>query len=215
MAFGKRLAARAPLLAKVYALLLAQVLITAAVVFYLRLHPAVYKAAQRWLLLWFLLGLGIVIAIGAFPRMPPAAQLALMTAFSVVIGLTLLAASPQVPAGVIRGALAGVAIVFALMTVLGLGIAAAGVDLGFLYFTLLFALLALLAGMLLAGWLFPSQAAFRWMLVAGIVLFSILVAFDTNRMVMDSRAGVVESTLGLYLDIANLFQQMVGLGGSN
>ena len=50
------------------------------------------------------------------------------------------------------------------------------------------------------------------MLTAGVVLFSVFIAFDTNVMLLErTDDDVAGSALALYLDIINLFSEFIGL----
>jgi len=209
--FGSLVADRAPFLAAVYCVLAMQLGVTAAVIAYLRGHkyaPTLWNVAPL-----AVASLGAVLVMTLVP-MHPALKLAVFTAFSVMIGALSIAASDRVPIEAVQSAAMSAVGIFLGMTLLAFALAAAGVDLGFMGFALLSALLGLIVAMLVCAFVYPKSGAVRRALFAfGAALFSVYIAYDTNAMLM--RAGeqdVVTAALGLFLDVFNLFQDLLGMG---
>jgi modulator of FtsH protease len=78
-------------------------------------------------------------------------------------------------------------------------------------FALMMALIALIIAWIVISFVGASTLVLKVMLTIGVVLFSIFVAFDTNALLLDSRRDVVDGALGLYLDVINLFSNLLGL----
>jgi FtsH-binding integral membrane protein len=209
--FTKLLSEKRGFLVSVYLLLAIQLGITAIVATYMRRHQEVHDVIARLAILWFIMSLIIIIVLAAVP-MPTLLKLALFTIFSVLLGFNCIAASNLVSTETIRIALMATVGVFMAMTALAIGLAAAGIDLSFLSFALFAALLGLLIALIAASFLHASRTIVRVILVFGVVLFSIFIAYDTNVMLQSGNNDVVMSAIQLYLDILNLFTELTGLG---
>lgn len=209
--FGKLLAARKGYLASVYSLLAIQLAITSAVVVYLRKNPDIYEKVRKLFWLWFVLSLVLIFVIVYF-RPPMIVRLAAFTAFSILIGLNMLAASNVVPQEAIKAALLATLAIFILMTVLGYGLASMGINIGFMAFTLTFCLLALIIAWLVVHFVGGiNKQATKALLFIGVVLFSIFICFDTNALLLNNQRDTVDGAIGLYLDLINLFSNMLGI----
>ena len=210
--FTALLSKRRGFLASVYAILIAQVVLTSAVVAYLRSKPAVAAPVRKYALLWAVLAIGVVLLMGLVP-MPPAAKLALLGVLSALMGALSMATSDAVPLQSIQVALASTVAVFVFMSVAGVALAAAGIDLGFMAFALMVALFALIAALVLTALLAPhSKAAHTALLSIAVALFSVLLVFDTNVMLQKGYGGdAIQAAVGLYLDVLNIFTADLGL----
>jgi FtsH-binding integral membrane protein len=209
--FGSLVRDRSGFLLSVYGLLFVQLLITYAVVLVLRKHPDVYAKIHKFVFLWFVLGLVLILTIGLAP-IPAWLKLVLFTCFSVVLGFNMLAASTKVGDELVRAALMGALGIFVVMSLIGFALAGLGVNLSFMQFAMTVALLGLIIGMLIAWLMRASSKVVKAILVVSVVLFSVFVSVDTNTMLMDVNSDVVMSAVRLYLDVINLFQDLVGLG---
>lgn len=212
MAFGALLARKRVFLASVYAILVAQIVLTSVVVAMLRARPATQAQLKKYALMWVVLAFGVLLVMGLVP-MPMVAKLALFGVLGVLLGFVSIAASAKVPIETVQVALAATVAIFAFMTVAGVGLAAMGVDLGFLGFALLIALFALVVTSLLAAFVIPvSKGVHTAILGVTMALFSVFVAFDTNVMLQKGYGGdAVDAATGLYLDALNIFNADVGL----
>ena len=213
--FGKRLAARRGFVATVYAILVLQVLITAGVVAWLRAHPDERAALAKWRYLWIALSLAAFMTLLFVPA-PPAVRLLLFAAFAAFLGLLSAASSRRVSEDAIWAAILSTLAVFSVMTLVGFAVAAAGVDLSVMAFALLMALLGLLVVRLVTLFYPVSKPWQSAIVYFGVALFSVLVAFDTNLMLMARRESLdaVDAAAGLYLDVVNLFNGELALGNS-
>ena len=65
--------------------------------------------------------------------------------------------------------------------------------------------------------IFPMPALMMALLVMVLVIFSLLILYDVNRIVKGGETNYVSATLGLYMSIYNVFQVLLafaGIGGS-
>ena len=208
--FSKLLHNKAGFVSEVYMLLAAQLAVTAAVIAYLRDHA--YKPTIGY---FIPLAVGSLLAVTALVALPmqPLPKVLVFTVLSVMVGMLSSAASDHVPGEAIQSAVSSVAGVFVTMTVVAVVLAALGVDLSFMAFSLLVALIGLIVALVSTAVFYPkSSTVVRLVLTAGVVLFSVFIAFDTNVMLLErTDDDVAGSALALYLDIINLFSEFIGL----
>lgn len=208
--FGKRLQAKSGFLAAVYLTLAVQLAITAAVVAYLRKRPELYEKLNRLWILWLVLTIGILLLIGFIPGMPLPVKIALVAVFSVILGFTMLAASSKVDAQAIRAGIVSVAAIFVVMSAVGVGLAALGIDLGFMIFVLLAALIALIITFIVMMFIPVAKTAVKAVLIVAMVVFSVFIAFDTNVMLQPwYDLDFIDAAMGLYLSVLNLFNDIL------
>lgn len=212
--FGTRLISRSGFLAKVYLALAVQLAITAAIVTFLRHRPALQERIHKYWLLFFLLNLALIILLSWVP-MPLPVKLLLFIVFAASLAFTLHATSQRVSPESIRAALASTTGIFLTMTAVAFLLAAAGIDLGFLSFALLAALIGLIVTYLVLFFLPVSRATVKAILLIGMVLFSVFIAFDTNVMLQPQspRNDFLDAAIGLYLDLINLFSNVLSFLG--
>ena len=209
--FGQLLRAKKGFLAAVYSLLCIQLVITALTIWYLRKHQDLHEKMKKWWIVTLILTLGILLVI-LFVPMPTPLKLLLITLFSVMIGISSIAANDKVPMEIIQKAVVSVIMVFIVMTVIGFTLAAMGVDLSFLTYILMCALVALVIGWLVVIFGNVSKGFMRILLIIGVVLFSIYIGYDTNMILQRTYYGdFVNASIDFYLDIINLFSSLVGL----
>lgn len=212
--FGKRLLARSGFIASVYATLAIQLAVTAAVVTFLRRRPDVYGRVRSLFWLWFVLSLLVILAL-AFVPLPIAAKVVLFAAFAILLAFNFVGADRSIAPETIRSALISAAAVFVTMTVLGFGLAAAGVDLSFMVYVLLAALIGLIVTFVVLLFVPVSKAFLKGVLLFGMTLFAIFIAYDTNVLLQPNYLGdFVDAAIGLYLDVVNLVSQIIGFDTS-
>lgn len=194
-------------IACVYLLLAFQLAVTAGVISYLRskqIHPR-----KVFFIPLAILSFLLILALAMIP-MPTSVKLLLFTAFSMIIGLLSSAAYVGSPDD-IKAAVVSTASMFVAMTAVAFLLAYAGIDLSFMGFSLLAALIGLLVSGIAVMFLMPySTKARKVFLTIAVVIFSVFVAYDTNVMIMDPK-DVTSSAIGLYLDVMNLFTDFLGL----
>jgi FtsH-binding integral membrane protein len=197
-------------MASVYSLLAVQVAITAVVAVYLRNHPVVADTVHKYFWTWFISSLVLIIVLSVV-KMPSYVKLGVLCLFSFTMGLNCIAAYKKINEQVIQVALIGTLGLFVLMSFGGLLLLSMGVHLNFLGYVLMCALLALLAAFIVMIFVPVSSTVHKAILVFGITLFSVFVAYDTNVMVQPSYSGdAIDASVNLYLDVINIFTEMVG-----
>jgi len=142
--------------------------------------------------------------------MHPILKLGVLAVFSVLIGLNCIAASSRVSEAVVKVAIVSTLAIFVGMTVLGGALLALGIPLNFMGFALMCALLGLLVAFVVMMFVPVSNTMHKAILAIGMTLFSVFIAFDTNVMVQKTYKGdPVDASIQLYLDIVNIFTEMV------
>ena len=208
--FGQLMYSRRGFVAQVYGMLALQVALTALVGSYLRQHQAIYEKVHKYFLLWFILSIILIFVLGMV-TMPPLAKLCVLSLFSCTMGLNCIAASTQVPESVIQVALLATLGIFVGMSVVGMLLLSLGVELNFLTYILLITLFGLIITYLVMLFVPVPKLVYKVILGFGITLFSIYVAYHTNIMIQPGHyLDATDASVGLYLDILNIFTHMVG-----
>lgn len=213
--FGKLLYDRRYFIGQVYALLAFQVLITAGVTYYLRQHQDLEKEIHTYHWVWFILTLGLIFLLPFIDTLGFghwAIKLAFLGCLSFLFGMMCIAASKSVTPEVITAALLSTLAIFVGMSILAVFLLSIGVKLNFLSYILFAALLAFVIALIVCSVIKVSDKTHKILLTIGIVLFSILIAYDTNTMIQPgSYATPVDASIGLYLDVMNIFTDFVGV----
>jgi len=211
--FGKLLIQRKNFIGAVYLVLCIQLAITFIIAKYLRNHQDIYKVALRFFIPLLITPFLIIFAMPYFSQ---GGQFILFSAFSFILGILSIGASQYVSTEIIEVALISAVSVFLGMTLIGLGLAALGYDLSFMGFVLLAALIGLLVVRTVFLFVPVSSEKYKNVATFSIVLFSIFVGFDTNRMLQKNyNIGIMQTAMGFYLDIENLFVNFVEMGLNN
>jgi FtsH-binding integral membrane protein len=198
----------------------AGLLLTAAVAFLVTTSPAFISAIAR---LWFVVVIGqLVLGIGiqaAINRLSPTLSLALFFVFAASMGLTLgvivtLYTGESVAAAFVSAsAMFGAAAAYGAVTKRSL----AGVG-GIAYMGVVGLFVAMMVN------LFLRSSAIGWVIsIIGVVLFTVLTAYDVQKISRGDYAAVTGSqerasilaALHLYLDFINLFLFLLRLMGSS
>ncbi len=207
---GQLLKKKSTYLSKVYLLLAFQIILTMVVVFYLRQHQQVYESIKKYSLLWLILAIGILFVLLLMPKLPMPVKLLLFSIFTILISFNCIAASKKVSFEIIKAALWTTVALFVFMSIIGLIIAGLGIDLSFLSFAILIALVGLFIAMIVMHFVKVDKTVAKVIFIIGVVLFSVLIAFDTNLMLLKN-IGVLDGAIGLYLDVINLFNFNIAL----
>lgn len=165
-----------------------------------------YRLDRSWLLPLMLVEFGLIFAVQAF-REREGLNLVLLYTFTFVSGLTL---GPIIAAYVGAGLGAVVVQAAAVTGVMTVGLSAYALttkrDLSGLQPYLFIGLLGLIVASVANIWVGGSalQAILSW---GGALLFSVMLVFQVNRTryMEDTMGNAVVVTLGVYLDIMNLF----------
>jgi FtsH-binding integral membrane protein len=206
--FSKLLYQKRNFIASVYSILALQVAITAAVAIWLRRHPAAYKTSEKFALLWFILSILLIFTFSM--PMPSPVKLFILCIFSFLLGLLSIAASTKIDPNTIKSALLSTLVLFIVLTIAGFSLVFLGIDLSFMGFALFCALLALLIAMLVTFFVPVSTKVHKAILIIGIMLFSVFIAYDTNALLLGDFANdPIIASNQLYLDILNIFTEIV------
>ena len=210
MGFVKLLSKKRDFLLQVYALIMFQLAITALMVWFVRQNSSIYAISRKLFFLWLILLLVLVYLLST-NYLPLPVKLILFTLMSVILGMNMIAASRYVSVETIKSAIVATLGIFIAMSALALVLAGMGVDLSFMSFVLFVALLGLIIAWIVTIFIKPSNQMVRALLMVGLVLFSIFIAYDTNVIIMTDTRDVIQGAVGLYLDIINVFSNLVGL----
>ena len=190
-----------------YILLSLQLLVTFLVVKVIRDNPKYYNLIRQyaWIPIILSFVLLFTIQLGNFS---PLVKIMFFTLFSICLGTMCIATSRIISDSIIISSLKATLGIFVSLSVIGWICYIYGINLSRLQFALLIGLIGLLIGMIFAS---STPKNRRVIFTFGIVLFSILIAVDTYTTLKGKYKDAVTDALGLYLNILNLFQQLIGL----
>lgn len=205
---------------RVYNWMGAGLLLTAAVAWFTANNFALLSFVAGSFLFLFLAQLALVFALGAMlPRLSVAAATAMFFVYAFLNGLTL--------SGIFLAYTStSIAAVFAVSAGMFVGLSAYGYltkrDLSPLGRALIMALIGLVLAMLVNLFLRSGMLSFLLSL-GGVVIFSALTAYDTQKLKNMAQAGFADGQMGekvaiygalaLYLDFINLFLNLLRLFG--
>lgn len=209
---GEILVRKKGFLLSVYALLIAELFVTFFIVYNFRKHPSLSRATKRSFLLYLLLSLGLVLVL-TLVDMPIWLKTVVFTGLAMVMGAFLHNVSLVVPEQIITMALSGTIGIFVVLSVVGFVLAGFGINLSFMGFILLGALVGLLVATLIVAFLSRSGSrAHKVLLIIGLVLFGVYTMYGTNTMLQKDYSGdVVSAAVDLYLTFLNLFTRILAL----
>jgi FtsH-binding integral membrane protein len=149
----------------------------------------------------------IVIIIMAFVPMPIYIKFLLFTLFSYLGGVTLSVLAKLVSPEIINAAIISVLTIFGLMFAVGLFLILSGIELGLGFGSVLFfGLLGLIIVRFVMMLTSQTSNYYKSMSVFGLILFSLYIVYDTNKILQKDYFGdFVTAALDYYLDILNLF----------
>jgi FtsH-binding integral membrane protein len=190
-----------------YILLSLQLLVTFLVVKVIRDNPKYYNLIRQyaWVPIILSFVLLFTIQLGNFS---PLVKIMFFTLFSICLGTMCIATSRIISDSIIISSLKATLGIFVSLSVIGWICYIYGINLSRLQFALLIGLIGLLISMIFAS---STPKNRRVIFTFGIVLFSILIAVDTYTTLKGKYKDAVTDALGLYLNILNLFQQLIGL----
>lgn len=207
--FGKRLKEKSGFLASTYITLAVQLAITALCVYYLRDRPELQKKLRSLWILWLILSIGIILLLGFCP-MPIYIKLLLFAIFAIILSFTMMAASEEVSIEAIQTAIISTVGIFIAMTVTAFVLAYIGVDLSFLGYMLLSALLGLIITNIVMIFVHVPTLVTKIVLIFAMILFSLFIAYDTNLMLQPNYHGTfVDAAIGLYINMVNIFNDVL------
>ena len=214
-------------MARVYLWMTLGLVVTTAVSFYVVTNEAIlsFVFGSVWvLLLLFVAQIGLVIAlVRALPKLSTGAALGLFFAYAALNGVTLSAILLAYDLGVVTMAFGVTAVIFILLTIVGLTTKQDLTKWGPILF---FALIGLILGTLVNMFLRSSTLDYI-ITYAGILIFMGLIVYDTKTIKQmtyqaASQSGDIQAVVGrisvlgalkLYLDFINLFLYILRLFG--
>ena len=187
-------------LAKIFTNLLVQLAIT----YYVMEN---YPVPEN-ILLYFIGSIGLLLVIIA-TNLPYWAKFFVFVLFSYVLGRLFATYKKKYGEDVIRNGILGAMGVFAIMFVVGALVPVLGYRVGQ---GLFFALLALLIARIAARFSDKGSEYKKWLSGAGIGIFGIYVAYDTNNILKRAdyyQGDFITASIDYYLDIINLVQDVM------
>ncbi len=161
---------------------------------------------NKWLYFFGSIGLLLVIAATELPYW---VKFFVFVLFSYVLGRLSARYKKKYGEEVIRNGILGAMGVFAIMFVVGALVPVLGYRFGL---GLFFALLSLLIARILARFSEKSSQYNKWLSGAGIGIFGLYVAYDTNNILKRAdyyQGDFITASMDYYLDIINLVQNMM------
>jgi len=158
----------------------------------------------------------ILIFVIALVPMPQFVKFILFCVFSTLIGMMMSVFKKKYNPTMIKTAAMGALSVFAMFLAIGVVLVLGGIRLGYKFGLFLFlALLALIVGQLV----FVLGAGLTWankiLSAIGIVLFSLYILYDTNKILQrDYMGDFITASMDYYLDIINLFSDLLVFNNS-
>ncbi len=199
-------------LIKVFANLIAQLGIT----YYFMMN---YKADPKNTgLYWGLVIVQFILIITlALVPMPSWLKVILFSLFSVIAGYLLSILKQVSDPNLIQTAVLGTMSIFGVMFLFGATLIMFGVKLGLQFAAFLFyALLLLIIVQIVTIFSGTTSAFMKGLTIFSLILFSIYIIYDTNNILQREYSGdFITASLDYYLDILNVFIDVVGLLGNN
>ena len=200
------------LLVMIFANLIVQLGITYYV--FLKTDANEMKGISKILLV---ISLFVLLYFIVFFPMPSWMKFILFTVFSFVQGKFLASIKTEVNQKMIQTAIVGALSIFAFMFAFGLGLLTIGISLTsrfgmFLFWSLLFLILFEIVS-IFSGASSMMQKGFSFF---GLILFSIYIVYDTNTILQRNYYGdFITASMDYYLDIINIFLDLLTLGNNN
>ena len=153
----------------------------------------------------------VLIVILAIIPMPAWLKFFIFSLLSGLMGYLLSGIKNKVGEDVIKSAVVGTFSIFILMFLFGILLIATGLQLNYKFgFGLLLALLLLIFLKIVDFFIITSSFFKKAIIVFTLLLFSIFIIYDTNRILQRNYEGdFITASLDYYLDIVNIFQALV------
>lgn len=175
-------------------------------------YDATKQLERNSMLIYLLIFILIVlIVILAIVPMPAWLKFLIFSLFSGLIGYLLSAIKKRAGEDVIKSAVVGTFSIFVVMFLFGITLIATGIQLSYQFgFGLFLALLLLIFLQIVNFFIMTSSFFKKAIIVFALLLFSIFIMYDTNRILQRNYDGdFITASLDYYLDIVNLFQTLV------
>lgn len=165
--------------------------------------------------IWPLFGIQVlIIYILVYIPMPPIVKFIVFAIFSYTFGLNMSHLKTKYDEKIIDVALKGALAIFGLMLAVGVVLVGGGIRLGYQFGVFLFWILLALIIAKVVNRLGPqSSAAKKVFAYIGLGLFSFFIIWDTNEVLSrDYRGDFITASMDYYLDIVNLFSNLLSIG---
>jgi len=166
-------------------------------------------------LLLFVAQLFIIFILAFFP-MPSWIKFIIFSIFSLTFGIQLSALKKKVDVSIMKTALAGTMGIFASMVIAGVALILFGINLSRNFgLALLNGLLILILTSIVFMFMGTYSLFIKIFASAGLFLFSLYIVYDTNKILQrDYYGDFITASLDYYLDIINIFVNMISLGNN-
>lgn len=201
-------------LLKVYLLLSFQLFITYGIVYYFRTNKKLSDITDIPILYYIILSALLIIALIYSKSSPIWFRILLFMLYSIVTGGLLHNMSKYVPAEFITKILLSAISLFIGISIIATILAYIGIDLGWMYLYIIFAMMALIIGYIAILFIEDEalkKSVYKYVLIAGLIVFSFDILYSTNIMLNKDYIDYIDASLDLYLGIINLFTKLFAL----
>ena len=157
----------------------------------------------------------IIILILAFITMPPWLKFIFFSLFSSAFGVILGYRKSRYDPNTIKTAFLGTISIFVSMFAFGVALIASNIQLGYMFgLTMFFALLFLLIISIVQFFIIQSSFLYKILVICSLMLFSVYIVYDTNIILQRDYGGdFISASLAYYLDIINIFSNLLSVSG--
>ena len=190
----------------IFANLIAQLGIT---YYIMQKTPAADKNAINF---WLLFGIQIIlIFVLVLVPMPSWMKFLVFSVFSYTFGLSLARLKTSYDSAMIQAAIMGTIGIFGVMMAFGAFLIMTGIKLGYQFgLALFYALLLLIIVRIVFLFMPSSSGTRRYLTIFSLMLFSVYIIYDTNRILQRNYFGdFITASLDYYLDIINIFVNLL------
>ena len=186
----------------VYLLLMLQIFVTFLTIYSVRNYFPNSNIEKYWFL-YFILSLVIIVALGFVKR----SRFSLSILFCILLGLMLYASLKNVSYEQIKGSFIGAVLVFVFFTIVAVYLSKNNIDMSGWGIYLLGALIGLIVFGIINLFI-RSRQLYNIYIAIGLILFSIFVVYDTNRLLLKQNRDIIDASISFYLDFINIFSLM-------
>ena len=159
----------------------------------------------------------LIVIILAFVPMPSWLKFIIFCGFSAVWGCMFSVFRSAFGEDAVKMAMMGTISIFALMFAFGAGLILSGIQLGYKAGLMLFYFLLILLLIRIVQLFIPSSSFIAKIItICSLLLFSVYIVYDTNSILQRNYYGdFITASMDYYLDILNIFVNLVSFGSSN
>jgi FtsH-binding integral membrane protein len=159
----------------------------------------------------------LIVIILAFVPMPSWLKLIIFCGFSAVWGCIFSVFRSAFGEDAVKMAMMGTISIFALMFAFGAGLILSGIQLGYKVGLMLFYFLLILLLIRIIQLFIPSSSlTTKIITICSLLLFSVYIVYDTNSILQRNYYGdFITASMDYYLDILNIFVNLLSFGSSN